>query len=157
MCLTCRIIAGEKRPPGGVIFETANVILHHCIDVAVPGYLVASPKRHINTVTMLADEEYLELVQLLRVAVQLLEEIPGVEKIYIASIGEETTHIHFHLFPRYGWMLDNLPQTGWTDGKLDGLKLMAYVRQHYKAGEAEMNSIAIMDAVEIIRQKLSSA
>lgn len=154
MCLTCRMLAGERKPPGGVIVRTDKVVLHHCLDVLVPGYLVASPIRHVSSIIGLTDEEYGELTHLVRSAAGIIESISEVEKVYIASIGEETTHVHFHLFPRYSWMKDDASQAMWLNGKLDGLRLMAYMRQRYRVGEEEMMTTEIVEVVNRIRSKL---
>lgn len=49
MCLTCSIVKGAKIPPGGLIYKDNEVVIHQCIDVNVPGYLILSPIRHVTT------------------------------------------------------------------------------------------------------------
>lgn len=155
MCLTCRLLAGELVPPGGVIIRTDKVVLHHCLDVLVPGYLVASPVRHVSTVAGLSDGELAEMAHLLRAAAGLAEAIAGVEKVYVASIGEETVHVHFHLFPRYGWMREKAPPEVYAGGRLDGLRLMAHMRESCRAGKTEMTAREIVEVVDWIRMKLT--
>lgn len=131
MCLTCKIAGGEISPPGGIIHRDAHTLLHHCLDVAVPGYLILSPLRHAEDYASLTAGECRQLAAVARIAAACLKELPQVEKVYIASFGETTAHFHYHIFPRYRWLLAAAPELITTGGKLDGAKLFSHCRQKY--------------------------
>jgi diadenosine tetraphosphate (Ap4A) HIT family hydrolase len=95
-------------PPGGVFFKDNEVVIHHCIDVNIPGYLILSPIRHVTAYQDLTQAEIVNIAMILKEVVAILQQIPDVEKVYILHLAEETLHFHFHIFPRYYWMLDSL-------------------------------------------------
>lgn len=101
MCITCDIIARRIIPPGGIVDRTDHIILHHCLDVEIPGYLILSPIRHVASIAALNAAEAGELIRTMRQTVAALETLPEEEKVYICSFGEVTNHFHVHLFPCY--------------------------------------------------------
>ncbi|WP_346354720.1 HIT family protein [Azotosporobacter soli] len=158
MCLTCQLLRGEKEIPFGVVYENEFVFVHHCIDVAVPGYLILSPKRHVGGYEELTLEESAAVGAALQEMIFRLKRIAGVEKVYIANFAEETAHFHFHLFPRYGWMKEI--QAAYVGDKLDGAKLFSLVRQtHKRSGIAEeanvRNVVAAIRKMQMYEEKES--
>ncbi|QDR82735.1 hypothetical protein SPTER_41650 [Sporomusa termitida] len=53
------------------------------------------------------------------------------------NLGEETSHCHFHIFPRYRWLIDKLNVALFSQGKLDGAKLFSYYRHKNKTDKLE--------------------
>ncbi|VBB07328.1 histidine triad (hit) protein [Lucifera butyrica] len=154
MCLTCKIISTEINPPGGIIYQDRRVILHHCLDINIPGYLILSPLRHTTQYQDLTGVELAVIHTTLQQAAAILQQLPGVEKIYICSLGEETTHFHFHVFPRYRWMLNEPDEAIRTDGKIDGAKLFSFMRVKHKISPAGMLSSTIFAAAEDLRNQI---
>ncbi|WP_196601431.1 HIT family protein [Pectinatus frisingensis] len=155
MCLTCSIVKGAKIPPGGLIYKDNEVVIHHCIDVDVPGYLILSPIRHVTTYQDLTQTEIMTIAMILKEVVAILQQIPDVEKVYILNLAEETSHFHFHIFPRYCWMLDSFNAELFSDGKLDGAKLFSYYRRENKVNK--LQDIANLEqTIEFIRNRLNS-
>lgn len=154
MCLTCNIVKGNVLPPGGIIYRDDFVVLHHCLDVNVPGYLILSPLRHVVSYSGLTQTEIFHMGRITRVAVRALEEIDGVEKVYTANFGEETTHFHLHIFPRYASMLR---QSGdiYTNGKIDGAKLFSFCRRHYKTEPEMISTSDILTVIEHVRSLIN--
>jgi diadenosine tetraphosphate (Ap4A) HIT family hydrolase len=153
MCLTCRLIQQEITPPGGVIYQTNCLILHQCLDSNIPGYLILSPIRHLTNYQDLTAAELTAIQATLQRSAKILQELPGVEKVYICSLGEETTHFHFHIFPRYRWMLDCPSESIYSGDKVDGAKLFSFMRIQYKTSTA-MLSDQVIAAVDYIRNQL---
>lgn len=156
MCLTCSLIQQEITPPGGIIHQTSNLILHQCLDINIPGYLILSPIRHVSRYCDLTAIELTAIHTVLHQSAKVLQELPDVEKLYICSLGEEATHFHFHIFPRYRWMLEYPAETIYTGDKLDGAKLFSVMRIMYKTSTAAMLSNEVIATVEAIRDKLQA-
>lgn len=154
MCLTCSIIKGDKTLPGGFIFKNEEVIMHHCIDVNVPGYLVISPIRHVIEYHDLTDIELTTIAKILKIVVSILYKIPGVGKVYILNFAEETRHFHFHIFPRYSWMIDKSMIELFSGEKLDGAKLFSYYRGKNKTDNLELNP-QINKTIDFIKNQLN--
>ncbi|CUH97541.1 hypothetical protein P22_3672 [Propionispora sp. 2/2-37] len=137
MCITCSVIEGKKTLPGGLLYKDDRIIIHHCIDVNVPGYLVISPIRHVTGYQELTDAELMAMAKGIKIMVSILHKLPDVEKVYILNLGEETSHFHFHIFPRYRWMIDKSNVALFSAEKLDGAKLFSYYRNRNKTSELE--------------------
>ena len=156
MCLTCSIIKNEKIPPGGVIYKNGEVIIHHCIDVNVPGYLVVSSIRHVGEYQELTDKELITIARILKSIVGILYKISGVEKVYILNFAEQTKHFHFHIFPRYSWMIDKTNIELFSGELLDGAKLFSYYRRENKLDDLVIEP-QISKTIDFIKCQLSDS
>jgi diadenosine tetraphosphate (Ap4A) HIT family hydrolase len=156
MCLTCSIVNGEFFPVGGIIYKDNYVLLHHCIDLQIPGYLILSPLRHIESYSDLSQNEMLHIGIVTKAVVAVLKRIDGIEKVYLASFGEETTHFHFHIFPRYKWMLNHSAEEICTDNMLDGAKLLSFCRKKYKVQPTFINKEDILPVIKQIKQAFAN-
>ncbi len=154
MCLTCGIAAGKIVPVGGIIYKDDYVVLHHCIDVNIAGYLIISPVRHVEEYSGLNVTEIIQIGTVMKAAAAILSEMDGIEKIYLANFGEETAHFHMHIFPRYKWMLNCSAEDIHTDNKIDGAKLLSIYRKRFKVERDAMDNDYIINVVEGIRNRL---
>lgn len=156
MCLTCSIIKGDIIPVGGIIHKDDNTVLHHCMDQNIPGYLILSPVRHVESYGDLSQTDILHMGMIMKLAVNALKKIDGVEKVYVAHFGEETAHFHMHIFPRYKWMLTHSADDICTDHKIDGAKLLSFCRQQYKTRPELMAQDDILAVVEHVRTQIAA-
>ncbi|MBU2699428.1 diadenosine tetraphosphate (Ap4A) HIT family hydrolase [Sporomusaceae bacterium BoRhaA] len=69
------------------------------------------------------------------------------------SLGEETKHFHFHLFPRYNWMLNFPEENICTNGKIDGAKLFSFSRNKYKTNKQEQYESRFLSVINHVREK----
>lgn len=129
-CFACRVATGDHVPQGGLVLDRQGFVAFHAEDVAVPGYLILLPRRHVEAVGALLDAEARVLGGLLAELARAVGALPQVERVYVASVGELVRHVHFHLLPRYEWMrrLAEGPRP-------DGFKLMEVVRRAYGTAE----------------------
>ncbi|WP_371364520.1 hypothetical protein SRRS_52020 [Sporomusa rhizae] len=156
MCLTCSIVNAELLPTGGIIYKDDYIVLHHCIDINIPGYLIISPLRHVESFSDLNQTEILQMGTIMKLAVTALEQVDGVEKVYIANFGEETTHFHMHIFPRYKWMLNQSAQDIYIGNRVDGAKLLSFYRQKCKTTPELMKENDIVAVTAYIQNLISS-
>ena len=133
------------RPPGGMIAETENFLLHQDPLVPIKGFLIAASKRHIRSVAALSQaeaSEFFALCHSARCALAALEDVTG-----CTLIQEERGHLHLWIFPHYAWM-DEL-----FDGSLSSVRpIMAYAREHLKT---EANVRELLACVERLKQILN--
>jgi len=132
------MIDGLINPPGGIIHRDDQVIVNHILDINIPGYVILSSLRHVTAFEQLDLQELNRLSVILQSTIQKLKQILSVDKVYICSFCEETEHIHFHLFPRYDWMLNI--KDAYVEGKFDGAKLFSYIRNEYKTSTDQVSS-----------------
>ncbi|MDR1243744.1 MAG: hypothetical protein LBC22_03720 [Endomicrobium sp.] len=132
-CLTCQILQGDLIPPGGIFYRDQDFLICHTLDVNILGYMIVSPVRHIQSYDELSSKEAEKLGLHIHILTRFLKtKIHDIEKTYICSFNEETHHLHFHVFPRYPWMLSS--ENIHTDGKIDAAKIFSQMRKTYKVG-----------------------
>lgn len=157
MCLTCDIVSGQVSPVGGIIYRDEYVILHHCIDINIPGYLILSPLRHAESYSDLNQLEILHMGVIIKLAGTALEKLDDVEKVYVATFGEKTTHFHLHIFPRYRWMLKQSAEDICTDKKVDGAKLFSFWRKRCQTEPDLMRRNDVSAVIDFIRNLISTS
>jgi diadenosine tetraphosphate (Ap4A) HIT family hydrolase len=150
-CLTCKIIEGLINPPGGIIYRDDQVIVNHILDINIPGYVILSSLRHVTALEQLDLQELNRLFTIMQSTTQKLKHVLSVDKIYICSFCEETEHVHFHLFPRYVWMLNI--KDAYTDEKVDAAKLFSSIRNKYQTNIDQVSSNEkIIEVVNYLRK-----
>lgn len=102
-CIGCAIGSGQIIPPGGIITETKNFVLHQDPEVPVKGFLIIASKNHIKSISELTLEESSELFQLVYIARSAMKNIGDINEVTIIQ-EERSRHFHLWLLPRYEWM-----------------------------------------------------
>jgi len=104
-CLACDVLEGRIQPPGGVIYEDEDWVVDHSISpVALKGWLIIKPRRHVEDFGDLSPEESARFGPLSRSAAAAVRDALGAERVYVCSFGEEWRHVHVHVVPRYPGM-----------------------------------------------------
>lgn len=81
---------------------TASWRVAHAFDTSLPGWLVALPRRHVESMGQLTEQEAAELGPLLADLGRGLETVTGCTKTYVMLFAEAPgfTHLHVHVVPR---------------------------------------------------------
>lgn len=99
-CIFCRIIRGEI--PSEKVFENENVLAFKDIQPQAPVHLLVIPKKHIESLAALTEDE-------LPLAAELLSTVNALAKEFhltngyrvVTNIGDDARqsvhHLHFHL------------------------------------------------------------
>jgi len=104
-CLACDVLAGRIEPPGGTIYEDELWVVDHSISpVALRGWLIVKPRRHVENFGELTDAEAARFGSISRSAAAAVQDALGAERVYVCSFGEEWRHVHIHVVPRYSGM-----------------------------------------------------
>lgn len=104
-CIGCSIGNGEIVPPGGIIIDTENFVLHQDPEVPIRGFLIIASKKHIKSISELSLEESTELFELVYKARLAMKNIVDINEVTIIQ-EERSGHFHIWLLPRYEWMID---------------------------------------------------
>jgi diadenosine tetraphosphate (Ap4A) HIT family hydrolase len=102
-CLTCLNLSGERRiSPGPFIYEGTHWVVDHAYPTSHLGWLVILPKRHVEALHELRQEEFAELAEIEYKLVQVMHTDSAVQKEYVMCFaeGEGFHHVHFHVVPR---------------------------------------------------------
>lgn len=109
MCDFCKII--NKQLPAYVVYEDEQLISFLDIDPIHEGHVLIVPKKHVDSIEKLSDDEIIDIMGVARKVVVALKDIYGNEGYSIMQNGGKFCdygHAHFHIFPRYdsdgfGW------------------------------------------------------
>ena len=102
-CVFCEIIAGKK--DCFKIYEDENAIAFLDINPVVEGHTLVMPKRHVERLEDLSDEEAVFVFRAIkRVVDLLLKKLQADGYNVVVNVGriagQEIFHLHFHIFPR---------------------------------------------------------
>ena len=102
-CIGCSIALGEIMPPGGVIEETKNFILHQDPEIPIKAFFIIASKKHIKSISELNCEESQELFDLVYRTRVTMKNVKDIQEVTIIQ-EERSGHFHLWLLPRYEWM-----------------------------------------------------
>ncbi|MGH3659674.1 MAG: HIT family protein, partial [Micromonosporaceae bacterium] len=102
-CFSCdHDSSSDELPPRERIAADDHWRVAHCMDTALPGWLVLLPRRHVTSIADLTDAEAAGLgVWQVRLS-QARREVTGCVKTYVVQFAEAEgfSHVHFHVVPR---------------------------------------------------------
>jgi diadenosine tetraphosphate (Ap4A) HIT family hydrolase len=101
-CLACELADGRRPLPGGVIFESTDWFVEHCIGPLGVGTLLVKPRRHVTRVSELTLAEAAELGTLLQRSAQVVDRLAAPEQVYTCQwshAGRTPVHIHWVVQP----------------------------------------------------------
>lgn len=92
-----KIINGEL--PAILVYEDDKHIAILDVNPNAKGHTLCIPKREVNKIFDLGDQEYLDLMHFSRKVALGLEKSVACKRIGISVIGLEVPHVHVHLIP----------------------------------------------------------
>ena len=92
-----KIIKGEV--PSHKIYEDDRVIAFLTIQPFAPGHTLVVPKRQVDQLWDLTEDEYAYLMQVVKKLAVHMRQVTGKDRIGMAVKGFEVPHIHVHLVP----------------------------------------------------------
>ena len=90
---------------GATVYEDEMFRLEQSAECPIPGYLVLRVKGAATSLAQLPPETALRLGGMLTRAADAIEQAVRPERVYVLSFCEIDPRLHFHLFPRTGWLL----------------------------------------------------
>lgn len=141
-CIGCSIGSGEIMPPGGIIAETKNFVLHQDPEVPIKGFLIIASKEHIKSIAQLTQEEAAELFDLVYRARLAMNNIVDITEITIIQ-EERSGHFHLWLLPRYEWMKDKF------ENSLSSIReIMSYSKENLKSKDNLEEVLFVVDKLK---------
>ena len=98
----CRIVAKDPEDDHHIVYEDENVIVFLNKYPSLYGYVLVSPKEHVENVTGdIALDDYLYLQKIIYMVSEAIKQIILTERIYILSVGSKqgNSHVHWHVAP----------------------------------------------------------
>ncbi len=100
-CIFCQIIAG--RIPGTILYQDDSVTCFRDIHPLAPTHILVMPKKHIESLVTLTDEDLPLMGQMVKAANMLAEKEKIAQRGYrlVINCGKDGTqavpHVHMHL------------------------------------------------------------
>ena len=100
-CIFCRIVAGKV--PSQVLYQDEEIFVFRDINPMAPTHVLVIPKKHIDSLADVADEEAPLIGRMVKIANRIAREEDVAESGYrlIISSGKEggqiVPHLHMHL------------------------------------------------------------
>jgi histidine triad (HIT) family protein len=100
-CVFCAIVAG--RAPGTVVYQDDRHVAFFPLEHMNPGHLVLIPKRHVDYVFDLEEDDYLALWKKAAQLAPGLQKVTAAKRVGILVEGYTVPHVHVHLVPTYAF------------------------------------------------------
>jgi diadenosine tetraphosphate (Ap4A) HIT family hydrolase len=151
-CVSCRTLAGEVLPPGGIVYDDAHwVVFLRPRPLLTPGQGFIVLKRHCEDLAGLTAEEAATLGVVMRHTAKAYTQVLAPERVHFGLYTEGVRHVHLHVLPRTRALpAGNIPTTllgGWY-AVLQRLRL----RQAY--GDDQVAQVASMLRAAFARLEL---
>ena len=117
----CSLCSGCSYP---IIWQTINFRVVLINDHSYPGYCRIESIVHIKEMTDLTDALQKECLQLLLNIEKGLRKLLAPDKINLASLGNKTPHLHWHIIPRYKIIITSQGLFGQLQKKIAILNLI---------------------------------
>ena len=102
LCALLDAIGDDDEDPGcTVLWCDASVAVLLVDDAAYPGFCRVVWQSHVKEMTDLTAQQRSHLMQVVWQVEQGLRDVMQPEKINLASFGNMTPHVHWHVIPRY--------------------------------------------------------
>ena len=140
-CLGCAIGSGEMELPGGVIYDGKGIILAADPEIPIPGFLVITSKRHIQSFSELTSEEIAEIGRTIADAEKAIKEL-GIAKEITLVQEERSKHFHIWIFSHHKWMNEKFGS---------GISYLRDISSYARQNATEENIAKVLEAVRKIK------
>ncbi len=88
----------------GMAYENDNFTISQDWELPIKGFFIVSPKRHIEKLSELTNDERNEMFYLVDKTVKILRENKICDRFDYIFEEKENRHLHVWILPRYDWM-----------------------------------------------------
>ncbi|QQR77267.1 MAG: diadenosine tetraphosphate hydrolase [Candidatus Moraniibacteriota bacterium] len=128
-CFGCARENGEMERIGTVL-TAKHFDAHQDFEIPIPGFIIISSRRHLQSVDEFTDEEKLDFIDILIAVRAGMRKVLDIDVIYLVQEEDTSHHFHVWIFPRYKWMSEKFGK------KVSSLRpIMEYARENLKTTE----------------------
>jgi diadenosine tetraphosphate (Ap4A) HIT family hydrolase len=125
----------SQKSEKSLVFEDEMFTLGQSADCSIPGYLILRLKGQETNLAQLNAATAKALGEMLARAAAAIEQAVQAERVYILSFCEVEPRLHFHLFPRTGWLLkEYLKANDCANDPVNGPMLFEWARHAFGPG-----------------------
>lgn len=105
-CILCSVVDKDPKVEKLDIYSSENFVISVNLYPYNPGHLIIFPKKHIENITELKENEILELHKLQVMSINILKENYNAQAFNVGyniglNSGASIEHLHMHIVPRY--------------------------------------------------------
>jgi len=128
-CIGCAIEQG-KINQNDTIFTTDFFGAHQDYEIPIPGFIIVSTRRHIQSIDEFNEGEKADFTTTLINVRKALRQVLKIDKVYFHQEEDTSHHFHVWVFPRYDWMAEKFGT------KIESVRpIMEYARANLKNPE----------------------
>lgn len=141
-CLGCARENGETERMD-TILTTEHFDAHQDFEIPIPGFIIISSRRHLQSVDEFTDKEKLDFINTLIAIRAGMRKALNIDTVYLVQEEDTSHHFHIWVFPRYNWMAEKFGK------KTPSLRpIMEYARENLKTAE---NLKKVEDAINKLK------
>ena len=141
-CVGCAIVRGEVKLPGGIIYDGESIILAADPEIPIPGFLIITSKRHIQSFAELTVDERTEIGNTIAIAERAIKELKIAETVTLVQ-EERSKHFHIWIFPNQEWMLEKYGY---------GLQYLREINAYARENASDEDVIRVIKVAEEIKE-----
>jgi diadenosine tetraphosphate (Ap4A) HIT family hydrolase len=122
------IPAHTEAIPKRNVFLNAHFRIEPCTSCCIPGYLIVSPRVPVSSLAELSFDAQDMLGVTLAAGTRAIESVVYPRRVYCALFAEETSSVHFHLFPRSDWLVSSYFRACPEEAHISGPRLLDWAR-----------------------------
>ena len=103
-CPGCAYANHEFELPCKMAYENDNFTLSQDWELPIEGFFIVSPKRHIEKLSELTDDERNEMFNIVNKTIKILRENNVCDRFEVIFEEKENRHLHVWIMPRHIWM-----------------------------------------------------
>nr|WP_297763726.1 HIT family hydrolase [uncultured Butyrivibrio sp.] len=145
-CIGCSIANGEIELPGGILYDGKSIILAADPEILIPGFLIITSKRHIQSFSELAEDERIEIGNTIAWAEKAIKDLNIAETVTLVQ-EERSKHFHIWIFPNQEWMKEKF---GF------GLQHMRDINSYARENATSVDTENVIKTIEQIRDYMKS-
>ena len=146
-CIGCSIVKGEINLPGGILYDGKSIILAADPEIPIPGFLIITSKRHIQSFAELTVDERAEIGNTIAIAERAIKDLKIAETVTLVQ-EERSKHFHIWIFPNQEWMQE---QFGY------GLQYLRDINAFAKDNASDADIENVIRTAEEIKKYIESA
>ena len=145
-CIGCSIVKGDIELPGGILYDGKFIILAADPEIPIPGFLIITSKRHIQSFSELLEDERTEIGNTIAWTETAIKELDIAETVTLVQ-EDRSKHFHIWIFPNQEWMKDKFGL---------GLQHLREINSYARENATEEDIENVIKVIEKIRGYMRS-
>ena len=132
----------------------AHFRIEPCSSCFIAGYLIVSPRVQVSSLPELSADAQNALGVTLAAATRAIETVVRPRRVYCALFAEETGSVHFHLFPRSGWLVASYFRAHPEEAEISGPRLLDWARSTFRDPPTDDYDRATEEIFRVLHQDI---